>query len=104
MRDIASGEEITDDYATLNSEEPFACLRGLPNCRGQVLPDDPERCGSERDRLIAGAFPAIEKVDQPLWELVREKVAIRRVLSGEIALPWILNHYRLAAKIQMTQA
>jgi hypothetical protein len=103
VRDIAAGEEITDDYGTLNPEEPFVCLCGFPDCREQVLPDDPERCGAEWDRLIAGAFPAIEKVDQPLWELVREKIAIRRVLSGEMALS-ILKHYRPTAKIQVTQA
>ena len=34
LRDIARGEEITDDYGTLNVEEGFACLCGAPNCRG----------------------------------------------------------------------
>jgi hypothetical protein len=101
VRDIAAGEEITDDYGTLNLEEPFACLCGAPDCRGQVQPDDPERCGAEWDRLIAGAFPAIDKVDQPLWDLVQEKTAIRQVLSGKLALPPILNHYIPAAKIRV---
>jgi hypothetical protein len=44
------------------------------------------------------------KLDQSPWELAREKIAIRRVLSGEIALPSILSHYRQTAKIQVTQA
>ena len=100
MRDIAPGEEITDDYGTLNLEEPFTCLCGVPDCRGQVEPDDPERCAAEWDRLIAGAFPAIDKVDQPLWDLVREKDAIRQVLAGKVALPSILNHY-IAAKFRV---
>ena len=98
VRDIAAGEEITDDYGTLNPEEPFACLCGAPNCRGQVLPDDPERYAAEWDRLIAGAFIAIDRVDQPLWELVQEKAAIRQVLAGELALPSVLSHYRGVAK------
>jgi uncharacterized protein len=98
VRDIAAGEEITDDYGTLNPEEPFLCLCGAPNCRGQVLPDDPERCGTEWDRLIAEAFVAIERVEQPLWELVQEKEEIRQVLAGELPLPSVLSHYRGLAK------
>jgi hypothetical protein len=93
VRDIAPGEEITDDYGTLNLEEPFPCLCGEPNCRGHVLPDDPVRHAGKWDRLIAAAFPAIDRVDQPLWDLVSEKEAVQRVLSGELPLPSILTHY-----------
>ena len=97
MRDIAAGEEITDDYGTLNPpEEPFACLCGAPNCRGRVLPDDPVRHASEWDGLIAAAFPRIERVDQPLWDLVLEKTAVKEVLRGEMRLPSVLTHYRAA--------
>ena len=64
---------------------------GAPNCRGQVLPDDPERCGTEWDRLIAEAFGAIDQVEQPLWELVQEKEEIRQVLAGELPLPSVLS-------------
>jgi len=94
VRDIAPGEEITDDYGTLNLEEPFPCLCGAPNCRGQVLPDDPVRHAQEWDRLIAAAFPAIDRVGQPLWELVREKAAVHGVLTGALELPSVLTHYR----------
>jgi len=93
VRDIAPGEEITDDYGTLNLEEPFPCLCGAPSCRGQVLPDDPVRHAREWDRVIAAAFPAIDRVDQPLWDLVSEKAAVQRVLTGELQLPSILTHY-----------
>lgn len=97
VRDIAAGDEITDDYGTLNLEEPFECLCGAPRCRGQVLPDDPVRYAAEWDRLIAEAFPAIERVDQPLWDLVREKAAVKQVLAGELRLPSVLTHYRALA-------
>ncbi len=99
VRDIAAGEEITDDYGTLNPEEPFHCLCGATNCRGQVLPDDPERCGDEWDRLLRDAFAAIDRVEQPLWELVQEKEAIRQVLAGELPLPSALSHYRGAVRV-----
>jgi hypothetical protein len=92
--DIATGEELTDDYGTLNLEEPFRCLCGAPNCRGQVLPDDPVRHAAEWDRMIADAFPAIARVEQPLWELVQEKAAVNQVLAGELKLPSVLTHYR----------
>jgi len=92
LRDITRGEEITDDYGTLNVEEAFACLCGAPNCRGSVQPDDPLRYAEEWDSQIAAAFPAVSQVDQPLWELVREKTAVSRVLSGELRLPSVLTH------------
>jgi hypothetical protein len=96
VRDIAPGEEITDDYGTLNLEEPFPCLCDAPNCRGRVMPDDPVRHAGEWDKLIAAAFPSIGRVDQPLWDLVAEKAEVERVLRGELELPSILKHYRSA--------
>ena len=66
VRDIAPGEEITDDYGTLNLEIPFPCLCAAPDCRGEILPDDPARHAVEWDRRIAAAFPAIDRVSQPL--------------------------------------
>ncbi len=94
-RDILPGDEITDDYGTLNPEEPFPCFCGSPRCRGSVLPDDPLRLAEEWDALTASGFPRIAKVEQPLWELVREKAEVAKVLSGELALPSVLNHYYL---------
>jgi hypothetical protein len=92
--DIAAGDEITDDYGTLNLEEPFPCLCGAPNCRGSVHPDDPVRHAAEWDALTAAAFPLIHEVEQPLWELVSEKEAVAKVLRGECELPSVMTHYR----------
>lgn len=94
VRDILAGEEITDDYGTLNPEEPFDCLCDAPNCRGSIRPDDALRCAPAWDSLIASAFPSIRDVAQPLWELVREQVAVARVLRGEIPIPSVLLHRR----------
>jgi len=99
VRDIAPGAEITDDYGTLNLEEPFPCLCGAPSCRGEVLPDDPVRHAGEWDRLIAAAFPAIARVDQPLWDLVQERAAIQPVLRGELEIPSVLTHYRASKRL-----
>jgi hypothetical protein len=100
IRDIAPGEEITDDYGTLNPEEPFACLCGAPNCRGTVRPDDPQRYAAEWDALTADAFSFIRTIEQPLWELVKEKEAVAKVLRGELKLPSVLSHYRGASRAQ----
>ena len=94
VRDIAAGEEITDDYGTLNPEESFDCLCDAPNCRGSITPVDPLRCAFDWDASLAAAFPSIGRVHQPLWDLVREKDGISRVLAGEIPLPSVLAHYR----------
>ena len=94
VHDILPGEEITDDYGTLNLEEPFACLCGAADCRGQVLPDDPLRHAAEWDRRISAAFPAIDQVKQPLWDLVREKAEVKQVLTGAMPVPSVLIHYR----------
>jgi uncharacterized protein len=93
VRDIAPGDELTDDYGTLNIEEPFACLCGTPGCRGTIRPDDPLRLAPEWDALTSDAFAFIRTVQQPMWELVREKDAIARVLCGEMKLPSMMRHY-----------
>jgi hypothetical protein len=94
VRDIATGEELTDDYGTLNLEEPFPCLCGAADCRGEVLPDDPLRHAGEWDRRISAAFPFIDQVSQSLWDLVREKAEVKEVLAGAIPVPSVLMHYR----------
>ena len=71
--DIPAGGEITDDYGTLSPGEAFACACGTPSCRGTVKPDDYVRLTDAWDRAVAGAFTYIRNVEQPLWELVRER-------------------------------
>lgn len=93
VRDIAAGEEITDDYGALNVDEPFACMCEAPQCRGQILPDDPVRHSAAWDMLVAAAFPALDRLPQPLWELVREKDEVQCVLAGKRQLPSALRHY-----------
>jgi hypothetical protein len=60
LRDIAPGEQLTDDYSALNLDETFACCCGTPLCRGQVGPDDfpalRRQLGSRRGRRPAAAL------------------------------------------------
>ena len=94
VHDILPGEQITDDYGTLNLEEDFPCLCGAPDCRGVVRPDDPVRFAAAWDALTSAAFPLIPTLHQPLWELVAEKEEIAQVLAGTQKLPSVLAHYR----------
>lgn len=66
VRDITEGEEITNDYGSLNIIAPFDCRPEPGAPRERVLPDDLLRHADEWDRLIAAAFPAICQVSQPL--------------------------------------
>jgi uncharacterized protein len=92
VRDLQPGDEITDDYAALNLETEFACSCRSPRCRGTIGPGDFDACAAAWDTLVAGAFHQIDRVDQPLWPLVRDQAEIRRVLTGEIPVPSCRAH------------
>ena len=81
VRDIAPGEELTDDYGTLNIDVAFTCHCGSPLCRGEIRPDDLLAHGDRWDALIAAAFAHLPAVRQPLWDLVREKDELARVTA-----------------------
>ncbi|MGH7437982.1 MAG: SET domain-containing protein [Polyangiaceae bacterium] len=82
VRDIPAGGEITDDYGTLSPGEAFVCACGTPGCRGTVHPDDYVRLTDAWDRAVAGAFAFIRNVEQPLWELVRERDQVASLLDA----------------------
>jgi hypothetical protein len=73
IRDVEAGEELTDDYGTLNLEASFPCACEHPQCRGIVRPDDSSFKADRWDELLRGAFPAIRQVAQPMWALIKEK-------------------------------
>jgi len=69
VRDIASGEELTIEYATINVPETFDCRCGAPACRGSVRPSDAREYGEQWDREILGAARLAPAVAQPLESL-----------------------------------
>ena len=87
VRDIAAGEELTDDYGTLNLESPFPCRCGVPDCRQTIGREDFETCGHQWDELVQSAFPLMSQVPQPLWELVRERQTVELTLAGRRPIP-----------------
>lgn len=82
VRDIYPGEELTDDYGTLNLESDFECKCGIYDCRRIIRSDDPLRYASICDEIVGEAFKLIEAVEQPLWPLVREKREVELALDG----------------------
>ena len=83
VRDIAAGEQLTNDYGTLNIVEPFEPI-DEGHARKTVQPDDLDRHFAHFDALLAAAFPHIGKVEQPLRPLVGDGVweTCLRIASG----------------------
>jgi hypothetical protein len=91
VRDILPGEEVTDDYGTLNTE-PFICHCRKPRCRGVVRCEDIVVYGDVWDESLLAAFRAVGNVPQPLWDLVQEKDEVAEVLAGQRPLPSCRQH------------
>jgi len=70
VRDIAPGEELTDDYGSLNLEYDFDCSCGLRECRRRIRPDDLLSFADNWDRIVAEPFRLIPTVNQPLWQFL----------------------------------
>lgn len=71
VRDIAEGEELTNDYGSLNILEPFqACDEGTQ--RKIVYPDDLARHYKQWDEKLEEAFGSVYLVEQPLRELLTD--------------------------------
>lgn len=73
IRDVAAGEELTDDYGTLNLDAAFECACSYPGCRGSISADDLPRMADRWDEKLRAMFPRIPNLEQPLWSLVVEK-------------------------------
>jgi uncharacterized protein len=93
VRDIAAGEELTDDYRTFNSSEAFPCCCLSGRCRGYVLPDDKLRLAKHWNELARDAFFLINDVPQALWEVVTEKKEIAAALADPNRLRPIQTHF-----------
>lgn len=94
VRDILPGEELTDDYGTLNPGEPFPCACASSACRGRVLPDDMLRYGDTWNEAARLAFFRIPTVEQPLWEILTDRPAIEAALADPNRLRPLQHHYR----------
>ncbi|MEH7343180.1 SET domain-containing protein [Bacillus sp. JJ1532] len=80
VRDIHPGEQLTDDYGTLNIDEPFECIPEDGTERKEVYPDDLLYFSEEWDQKVIEALRNLHEVNQPLIHLIQpqfmEKVKI----------------------------
>lgn len=91
IRDIQPGEQLTDDYGTLNVEEPFECIREEGTERQIVYPDDLLKYYKQWDHQVINALAFLEQVEQPLLHLIRphhlekmKKAAKEKILPDSI--------------------
>ncbi|TNF98367.1 MAG: SET domain-containing protein-lysine N-methyltransferase [Gammaproteobacteria bacterium] len=70
IRDIHSGEEITDDYGLFKLSSPMRINCGCRNCRGIVMPDDAGRYADQWDAIVAEALVHMQDVPQPLIQFM----------------------------------
>lgn len=92
VRDIAAGDELTIEYATINVLETFECRCGAPACRGTVRASDAREYGVPWDREILEAARLAPTVAQPLESLFALSPTLARMYEAAtdgraIALP-----------------
>jgi len=95
IRDILPGEELTDDYGSLNIDEPFECLPEPGTSRTLIFPDDILRYHEEWDAYLRHAFKQFMDVEQPLLPYLPSELreAALAVAKNEITMESILTCY-----------
>ncbi|HST25364.1 MAG TPA: SET domain-containing protein-lysine N-methyltransferase [Gaiellaceae bacterium] len=68
VRDLQPGDELTNDYATLNlkTTERFQCHCGAPHCRGTVRPEDAVTLSARWTQTFQATLALAPTVPQPL--------------------------------------
>jgi len=93
VQDILPGEELTDDYRMLNKSLPFECACGSPQCEKKIVAEDFLSHVPRWDNIVRGAFPFISAVEQPLWDLIDEKLEVARALADPDCIPSCRANY-----------
>ncbi|MEK4627421.1 MAG: SET domain-containing protein [Solibacillus sp.] len=88
IRDIYPGEQLTDDYGTLNIEEPFECIKEEGTNRQIVYPDDLLIYYKQWDQQVLDALTDFTQVEQPLLHLIdKEDLNKLKKAAAEKILP-----------------
>jgi hypothetical protein len=67
IRDIAAGEQLTDEYGIFNIEEEMEFICHHANCRGRLRVNDMELYGLEWDEVVRESLAYLQQVPQPLF-------------------------------------
>lgn len=94
VRNIQPGEELTDDYGTLNLCEEMACACPSPRCRQIIRPDNMERYAAAWDAMVEPLFRRLRELPQPLWPFMKEQAAVERTLAHLAPYRSIRQNYR----------
>lgn len=89
IRDIGTGEQMTNDYANLGlqPQERVACYCGSPRCRELIVPADAARLAATWAEPLRLALQHIGAVPQPLSALIQPADLQRAHACMERALP-----------------
>lgn len=84
IREIAEGEEITDEYGLFNFEHELGLICHCTNCRKVLHTDDIDTYYAEWDTRIQEALQCVRDVEQPLWKFLdsETKIALMNYLNG----------------------
>ena len=84
LRDIAPGEPLSNDYHGfgLPGEPPFECTCGAASCRGRHVFHAPEAIRRRHARNLATALADVQRVPQPLADLLRPGQLERALASS----------------------
>ena len=84
IRDIAAGEEITDEYGLFNLPEELLCGCQSPHCRKIISCRDWDLYKEQWDRKALDGLSCLKKVPQPLIHYMDQKTrrALNRYLRG----------------------
>ncbi len=103
-RDIHPGQELTEDYSTLNISSSLNCLCGAEKCRSQVKTQDLSLQATLLDARAELAMLGFLRVTQPLLALLPSdyQSILQSVARGERKAPSCLDN--LYADSDMSQA
>ncbi len=95
IRDIAKGEEITNDYGTLNIYHEFAPFIEGGSSRESVYKDDLIKYHELWDDFLGEAIRYIPVVSQPLWEWIQydTQLTILQIAHDKHPMKSILSCY-----------
>lgn len=88
IKDIHPGDELTDDYGTLNVIREFKCFPEPGIERQSVRPDDLKRHHAEWDVHLQSAFAELHKQEQPMAKFVSAEAWERALLTSKGHLPF----------------
>lgn len=94
IRDIAIGEELTDDYGYLNISEPFEGVDEGTD-RKIVYPDDLVTYHEVWDKQLQNVFHKITELNQPMKNLISVELwkKIEAITDKKIEMDSILTNY-----------